>query len=78
MSALARKYISYGMGHMLPERFANSMDELVFVKLSQLEANERNSNNEVLKVSYNAQKQKKRRSQHTYSSITSTQKKHII
>ena len=37
MSALAREYISYGMGHMLPERFANNMAELLFVKLSQLE-----------------------------------------
>ena len=39
MSALAREYISNGMGHMLSERFANSMDELVFVRLSQIEIN---------------------------------------
>ena len=39
MSALAREYISYGMGHMLPERLANNVDELLFVRLSQLEAN---------------------------------------
>ena len=37
MSTLAREYVSNKMGHLLPERFAESIDEVLFIRWSQVE-----------------------------------------
>jgi hypothetical protein len=36
MTDLAREYVNNNIGHLIPERLANNMKEILFVRLSQL------------------------------------------